>query len=77
MRKEETEKGERRKETEEKALLRIISAHYKTADDPENVHQASEKALPVRGKVVFKDTCSQKDYTGASRVPLAFCLLST
>lgn len=77
MRKKETEKGERRKETEEKALLRIISKDDKTADDPENVHQASEKVLPVKEKVVFEDICSQKDYTEASKVLLAFCLLST
>lgn len=60
MRKKETEKGERKKETEEKVLLRIISTDDKTADDPENVHQASEKALPVRGKVVFEDRLTER-----------------
>lgn len=42
----ETEKKEGKRETGEKALWKAVNVDDRTAGSPENIHHASEKALP-------------------------------
>ena len=41
------DRGGGKRETEEKALWEAINMDDRTAGDPENIHRASEKVLPV------------------------------